>query len=204
MKVLGVLRARDKTQNTYFLFYHSISNSKITDSSSINRPFLMNLRIVSSFPHFKQYSKEHLGMYVLATMFRDLRYISKVRFLGHEVSLFCFMAVLYEDDSMTLGGSWPSLPLCYLTCSHGQLAVQAPKKHFVASEVHKMSHRNRPVFSNFKAGFILMLKEFFDTGWISESPATHFQAHPPDISSSNAGRNILARSLAHVPNYYHS
>ena len=44
------------------------------------------------------------------------------------------------------------------------MAAQALRKDFVASEVHKVNHRSLPVVGNFKAGFTLMLKEFFDTG----------------------------------------
>lgn len=57
-----------KDQNTYFLLYHNIINSKIADPSSINRPFL-NFQTVSSFPRFEQHSKEHPCMCILASGF---------------------------------------------------------------------------------------------------------------------------------------
>lgn len=92
-----------------------------------------------------------------------------MEFLGHRSAHFVVWymctAILHEDDSIRLGENITTL--CSLICSYGQLAAQALRKHFVASEVHKVSHRSLSIFGNFKVALILRLKSSVSLGHVS-------------------------------------
>lgn len=105
-------------------------------------------------------------MYILAAMFSYQNKFLKWNCGSQGLYILQFgvcPAVLNEGDSMRLDGPWPLMPQRpQLYC--GQLSSQALRKHCVAFEIHKMSHKSLSAFGNLKAGFILVLRKFFEAG----------------------------------------
>lgn len=105
-------------------------------------------------------------MYILAAMFSYQNEFLKWDCGSQGLYILQFdvcPAVLDEGDSMRLDGHGPLMPECPQPYC-GQLSLQAPRKHCVAFDVHKMSHESLPAFGNFKVGLIPALRKFFEAG----------------------------------------